>query len=54
MVTLVGIYREGIDKPYQVIIKDPLLYNSQQINWLDLRYDIKDAYFIIGLKQKEL
>ena len=49
VVTMIGIYKEQ-NEPLKVFIKDPLQKDGQYFNWIEFRQNIKDAYFITGLK----
>ena len=54
VVTMVGIYKENADSTLKVFIKDPMQENGQYYKWVDFREEIKDAYFITGLKKHRL
>ncbi|MBO6026415.1 MAG: RHS repeat-associated core domain-containing protein [Bacteroidales bacterium] len=54
VVTMVGIYKENADSSLKVFIKDPMQQNGQYYEWVEFREDIKDAYFITGLKKHQL
>lgn len=51
LVTLFEVFREngGVLK---VSVYDPLCATVQHYEWKELMVDIKDAYFITGLKQR--
>ena len=49
VVTLIGIQKKG-GKPLLIYINDPMYTGVQVYQWVDFRENIKDAYFIKGLK----
>ena len=50
VVTMVGIYKENADSSLKVFIKNPMQQDGQYYQWIDFQEDIKDAYFITGLR----
>ncbi len=49
VVTMIGLQKKG-SAPLLVYINDPIYQGVQVYQWVKFREDIKDAYFIIGLK----